>query len=274
MTKPKTLEEISYQFEAIQAAEFVARARILKPKRGIARLLKTDTGKVVTHGQVLQGILKQAELDAEVQDGKRPRLVRCETCRGPVAVGPIGPFPRWCALCRIERCSKCSKEITRSKKNSGLCRSCSMARRNARLSAEEKSSRGRKGARAQQASMTDEQKRAMYAKAVANMQAALTPDDRRRNLGKTTSAQRSAAGKLGAAARNAAMSPETLRDNLARARACRTRDEMRETGRKGAAIMNAARTRESRADAGRKGAAKGWATRRANAAARAQAERG
>jgi hypothetical protein len=120
-----TKEDLATRFDALHEAALAERPpKILKPSTGVRRMLKTiESGKPVTHGQVLQGLLKQAELEIAVQDGKRPKFIKCERCKVPVTVAPIGSLPKRCGPCKVRKCSGCGKKVSRSNET-GRCHSC------------------------------------------------------------------------------------------------------------------------------------------------------
>lgn len=110
--------QISADFEALAKQAIADRGPSeVKAKRGKARLLKTDTGKTVTHGQVLQGLLTKAEIEAAVIDGRRPPVVFCEKCNTLVKASCRGPIPRLCAACR-------KHEWRAERQRSGGCVAC------------------------------------------------------------------------------------------------------------------------------------------------------
>lgn len=62
-------------------------------------MLRTDAGTLVTHGQVLQGLLLRAQIEADVRDKERPAFVSCRECHAPVPVAATGPIPGRCDVC-------------------------------------------------------------------------------------------------------------------------------------------------------------------------------
>lgn len=50
----------------------------LRAGPGRVRLLRTDSGRVVTHGEVVQGLFKKLDIEVQVIDGKRPTHARCQ----------------------------------------------------------------------------------------------------------------------------------------------------------------------------------------------------
>lgn len=114
---------------------------ILKATGGMARLLRIvdasgkDTGKRVTHGQVLEGAAKVADLELATQDGKRPTTIFCCDCPPEsktrvVKVGKTGIIPTQCKPCRVRkqwrryrranREAVCEKERLRARANTDV----------------------------------------------------------------------------------------------------------------------------------------------------------
>ena len=117
--------EIARVFEARAAIAVEERGpAALRSRGGKARLLKTDTGKIVTHGEVLAGLLARAEIEVAVADGKRPEWVSCETCRVPVHVHHNGRIPSKCDVHSGKVCSECGKVRPSAKGEPGMCRAC------------------------------------------------------------------------------------------------------------------------------------------------------
>jgi len=56
--------------------------------------------KIVTHGELLQGLFKQKEIEISVQEGKRPKQILCSECKVSVTVAPRAPIPSQCQDCR------------------------------------------------------------------------------------------------------------------------------------------------------------------------------
>lgn len=154
--------------KAIAAPVVAARGPApIRARGGVARLLKTESGRTVTHGEVVAGLLARASVEAEVIDGVRPEFVKCEACAKPIKVKPTGgALPRKCDRCVGRVCMSCGKKKRKSKTNvPEMCLDCSVkagkrragaAKRHASMTPEERSRIAKKGA----ASMTEEAKRA------------------------------------------------------------------------------------------------------------------
>lgn len=107
--------------------------RIIKAKPGRARVLKTDSGRSITHGQLISGLLKQANVDVRVIDGKLPSHVDCMVCGLPVEVKGRGKgfLPNGHRSCMLNRawgtCKTCGAEIKRdASRRNGLCKRCAL----------------------------------------------------------------------------------------------------------------------------------------------------
>lgn len=119
--------------EAIAAPVVAARGPApLQARGGRARLLKTESGRVVTHGEVVAGLLARAEIEVAVVDGKRPEWIACEVCRVPVKVTHAnGNLRRKCKACKEEayytNCNECGNRVKKKHgKDKQVCKSCSM----------------------------------------------------------------------------------------------------------------------------------------------------
>lgn len=94
---------IADDFEALAAATVLERGPVpLKASKGTARVFKVvdKTGAVtglVTHGKVLEGAARVAEIELAVVDGARPKAIICIDCRAIVPV--FGIVPQRCATC-------------------------------------------------------------------------------------------------------------------------------------------------------------------------------
>ncbi len=98
-------KRVAEEIQAMHAAVVENRGRPpLRPARpGPTRMLKTDGGRVVTHGEVMRGILKCEGIDRPVEDGRRPTTTICELCKAVVMVSARGVIPRVCLSCRAVR---------------------------------------------------------------------------------------------------------------------------------------------------------------------------
>lgn len=87
-------------FEAIQAPVLAERKPLVKAKgNGATRLLRTESGKVISHGDLIRGLLKREHIEIEVQEGKRPTGGICD-CGRPFRIGARGSIPKTCKRCR------------------------------------------------------------------------------------------------------------------------------------------------------------------------------
>ncbi len=103
-------QELATAAEALAAVKLEKRGHApIKSRGGKARTLNVVNaeGEVVglaTHGEVLAGAAKKAEIDIAVQDGQRPTMVMCRVCKRPVTVGSNGrgggAVPKYCVACR------------------------------------------------------------------------------------------------------------------------------------------------------------------------------
>lgn len=164
--------EVAKLFEARAEAALAERGPApLKPKgSGRTRLLKTDKGDIVTQGQLLQGLLKKAEIEAAVVDGRRPEFISCATCRAVVPVKRrSGTIPKRCKACsrahrargRTGSCASCGAAIGKGAlKKTGKCHRCANGSvKRAPMSAEHRET-CRKRMRQMNASTTPEQREA------------------------------------------------------------------------------------------------------------------
>lgn len=125
--------DVAEAFAAIQAQALEERVPVIKPRGGgSTRVLRTDSGRVVTHGDVLRGLLKKEDVNAQVQDSKKavPRYVVCEVCKKPVAVKkpPLSRGHRQCLQKRVwGNCIVCGKGIKREAwQTTKKCKSCGL----------------------------------------------------------------------------------------------------------------------------------------------------
>ncbi len=133
--------------EALQAPVVAARGSApLQAKGGRARLLKTESGRVVTHGEVMGALLARAEIEVAVVDGKRPDRLPCRECGLPVQQNRQGPDALFCAKHKLKKtCTGgCGKLVRRW--GSGFCRSCATRAAMGNVSPEERSRRASVGA--------------------------------------------------------------------------------------------------------------------------------
>lgn len=116
--------------EAIQAPVVASRGPApLQARGGRARLLKTESGRVVTHGEVMAGLLTRAEIEVAVVDGKRPEWIACAVCKVPVkVVHSTGFVPKMCKQCVMyTSCHECGSRVRRKRgMDKHVCKSCSM----------------------------------------------------------------------------------------------------------------------------------------------------
>ena len=240
-----TKKEIAETFETVPATAATRLALLARgpstliARGGNARILKTDGGRLVTHGEVVAGLLARAEIEAEVVDGARPEWVSCSVCKAPVRVPPGGALPSKCAVHMGHACMECGR-ARRGKGRPGMCAGCAkrtgkwsdiLRKRNAALTPAQRSENARKA----QASMTSEQRSAARRKGMASM----TPD------------QRSEAARKG----KTSMTSEQRSEAIRKGRASMTPEQRSAAARK----WIASKTPEQRSEARHKA----WATRRA-----------
>lgn len=83
--------------------------------RASRRVARVDPdGNVVgytTLAEVQKALLRQREIELEVQDGVRPKEIICETCGRVDKVGKKGAVPKCCARCRAMHCADCSTAL-------------------------------------------------------------------------------------------------------------------------------------------------------------------
>jgi hypothetical protein len=90
---------IAADFEQLAAETMATRGPVPVVARGGAmRMLRTDAGELVTHGDVLEGAAAKAGIEL-LTEGRRPTMFIC-ACRAVVAVGARGKIPTACAKCR------------------------------------------------------------------------------------------------------------------------------------------------------------------------------
>lgn len=131
-------------FETTAAEAVEARGKApLRAGPGRARLLRTESGRVVTHGEVVQGLFKKLEIEVQVIDGKRPAYARCSFvgCGEVFKVGRLGPPARFCAghgggdprkKRRVDCPGQCGRTILAvTARHGGCCRSCAAVKRDA-----------------------------------------------------------------------------------------------------------------------------------------------
>lgn len=122
-TDPRDIAPIC---ESIQAPVIAERGPApLQARGGRARLLKTESGRTVTHGEVMGALLARAEIEVAVVDGKRPEWIACADCKVPVKVQKIGVIPIGCARCTGRECSACGKKRY-GKGHPAMCKRCSV----------------------------------------------------------------------------------------------------------------------------------------------------
>lgn len=220
----------------------------LVARGGKARLLKTESGKVVTHGEVLGGLLKRAEIEAEVVDGERPEWISCKTCKAPVKVTRAsGTLPNRCGICTGAVCFVCKSKKTKRGQRS-MCRKCAVdagkyreASRKACAAEthEQRSERARK----RNAAKTPEERSECARKAARELIARMTPEQlaerghtmRHALLASTTPEQRSEIARK----RNAARTPEQRSASAGKGKAAMTAEQRSAAMRKGHATRRA-----------------------------------
>lgn len=153
--REQLIADVAAHFEEMSKSSHGVDSRAtLRASRGIARVLKTESGRVVTHGEVMASLLSRAAIDAEVVDGKRPDFVMCRECSAPVKVSKSGPLPTKCMVCRGLLCSACRCPRRSAVTEPGMCRACAKSsgknrsaalKREASMPTEEKSNRSKKG---------------------------------------------------------------------------------------------------------------------------------
>lgn len=84
-------------------------------------MLRTESGRAVSHAALLEALLERQGVEAEVQPGARPKTVLCGDCRVPVRVGKTGTIPLLCAACRRKNISLRGADAKRAR---GQCTSC------------------------------------------------------------------------------------------------------------------------------------------------------
>ncbi len=111
-------EEIAEVFDALAKPMVEERRRfpdidarelgppVLRAKGGTLRPIvvegKDGSRRTVTHGDVVQGLLKREGVEVAAE-GKRPRAVACIACARLRKVPKNGPLPKWCAKCERAR---------------------------------------------------------------------------------------------------------------------------------------------------------------------------
>lgn len=223
-TDPRDIAPIC---EAIQAPVVAARGPApLQAKGGRARLLKTESGRVVTHGEVMGALLARAEIEVAVVDGKRPEWIACEVCKVPVKVPPNGgPIPTQCKVCAGKICTSCGAPRAQNKSGGSyaLCVECVKARSKARSTCK---CGGKKNPRSMQCRKCKKSEAKAIAKKYRDRFCScgkqLRPEARSKNCGKCASALREARKTPEQKARLA----ELARNQL-------SPDERRELARKG-----------------------------------------
>lgn len=122
-TDPRDIAPIC---ESIQAPVIAERGPApLHARGGRARLLKTESGRVVTHGEVMTGLLVRSEIEREVFDGRLPEWIACETCKIPVKVSVFGGrLPKKCDKCTGKKCVECGRLRGGARGRPGPCKDC------------------------------------------------------------------------------------------------------------------------------------------------------
>lgn len=163
-TDPRTIAPIC---EAIAAPVLAERGPApIKARGGRARLLKTESGRIVTHGEVMGALLARAEIEVAVVDGKRPEWIACADCKVPVkVVNTTGYPPRKCKVCSGKECCVCGGP--RTKEGKGMCRACTV-----------KTGALSESLRKRHASMTPEQRKNNMRNAIESQKVSMPPDRR------------------------------------------------------------------------------------------------
>ena len=121
MSRGPAAKQIAESFEAIAAEAVHARGPVpIKAGKGRTRTLKIvdKSGAVVgvtTHGKVLEGAARVAEIEIAVQGGTRPEFILCVCCKRPRATDPNGPLPKKCTECTKKRTRDPEKKKAQSK---------------------------------------------------------------------------------------------------------------------------------------------------------------
>lgn len=215
MRRKQVVQEVAETFGLMHDAVVKRRPRgALKPNGGTRRILKTETGRNVSHGLLLESLLRRAELEVQVQDGKRPTAILCERCRKVVPLQPKGAIPRWCQDCRT-KCTRCGKTKNSPTKPTE-CREC----------------RDR-----------DPERKESMRKNSSRFWEAMTPEQRsefaRRRIMARTQQQRSESAKKAMAARSKEQRSATAKKRID----AQTPEQRSERGRKAAATLAARRNR-------------------------------
>ncbi len=125
---------IAKAFETMATLAVVDRGPVpVVAGKGKTRVLRTETGRRVTLGQVLEAVALVAECEISVQEG-RPKNVLCRTCKGLIVVAPQGgAIPDLCKRCRGAFCSGCGAPSAQGKPVK-FCGACVKTRHDARVS--------------------------------------------------------------------------------------------------------------------------------------------
>lgn len=100
----RAVEEVAEVATAMaEAAQAERGPRILRPNgKRLRPIVAVDAEgkpvKVVTHGDLVQGLVAREGIEIAVQ-GKRPKWILCEHCKGRVPVGKRGFVPKWHPKC-------------------------------------------------------------------------------------------------------------------------------------------------------------------------------
>lgn len=136
MTKPSDVlsaddkSDVATLFEHAAKEALDARGKApLRAGPGRVRLLRTESGRVVTHGEVVRGLFKKLDIEVQVVDGKRPVATKCN-CGAVLLISPIGGMRRFCDTCRVRRTKKpcitagCANMASKLQSTLGRCESC------------------------------------------------------------------------------------------------------------------------------------------------------
>jgi hypothetical protein len=130
---PLDIENAHELFEKLRASVQAGVLPVVAPKtrKKLMRPLRTESGELVHHDDVIRGLLKQAGIEAEVLPGKKKGKLQVTTCRLCQKLFRCGDAKNniyvYCRGCRF--CA-CGNEKVRPA--SSACTSCITAERKAR----------------------------------------------------------------------------------------------------------------------------------------------
>jgi hypothetical protein len=67
------------------------------------RVLRTESGRIVSQRELVDTLVKRADLEEATVGKKRPPVVRCQDCSRPMRVGERGRAPERCKPCKRKR---------------------------------------------------------------------------------------------------------------------------------------------------------------------------